>query len=292
MKHRILLSLLLLVPTMLWAEGDDFGTWTEIGVEKSLGNYWDFGIEGEFRSQAKMRAGLGVSLSYKPCKYIKLGAGYTFLESFKDEKTKLKDDEYDEFDYGADDPYVYLSKRGFNTYPSYWNKRHRISVDVSGSVKLWKWLRISVRERYQYTIRPKQKIDKFEHREKYEPMLDFDDNWEPVLSTQLEETTDEWDTKDVDHAEDHVLRSRLKLEVDKKKWKATPYISAEAHNSLNDKMLLEKVRTAIGFDYKISKHHSVGMSYILTFGIFDDEGDHARLHERTHALGIGYNYKF
>ena len=93
---------------------------------------------------------------------------------------------------------------------------------------------------------------------------------------------------------DHVLRSRLKLEYDKKHCPWGPYLSVETHNSLNSgqKMNLEKVRTGIGCEYKINKQHSVSFAYIFTAHIHDDEDDHQRLHERIHAASIGYQFEF
>lgn len=271
---------------------DTFGTWAEIGLEKSLSKKWSVGLEGEFRSQSKMRSGLGVNLGYKPIKNLKLGVGYTFLYSYKDEKLKVKDDEYDIFDYGGEEPYEYLSKKGYNKTPSYWNSRHRVNVDVTGNIKLSKHLKLSLRERYQYTYRPAQTISTFKHREEFIPNLDFDEDWNYVVTTEPGDVTDEWKDKKIDAEDGHVLRSRLKLEYERKRQPLSPFVSVELHNSLNNGFLLEKIRSALGFEYRINKHHSIGMSYILSCDIFEEEEPHDRMDSRSHALGLGYNYSF
>ncbi|MEE1005371.1 MAG: DUF2490 domain-containing protein, partial [Bacteroidaceae bacterium] len=94
---------------------------------------------------------------------------------------------------------------------------------------------------------------------------------------------------------DHALRSRLKLEYDKKRFPFSPYISAELHNSvgIGDHFLLQKVRTAIGSGYKFKKQHEISLAYILTFDIYDiEDNEVVRLDERKHAINIGYKYSF
>ena len=92
-----------------------------------------------------------------------------------------------------------------------------------------------------------------------------------------------------------MLRSRIKLEYDKKRFPFSPFISAEAHNSVSagDRMLLQKVRTAIGSSYKFRKHNEVTLSYIITFNIYDvEDGVVVRQHDKKHALCLGYKYSF
>ena len=134
---------------------------------------------------------------------------------------------------------------------------------------------------------------KYEYAEK----TDFDENWEPYTYYELEETLthDEWDTKEVLANTDQVLRSRLKLEYDKKRCPFSPYISAEAHNSVSvgDHMLLQKVRASVGCGYKFRKRNEVSLSYVATFYMYDiEDGEVIRDHDRRHALCIGYKYSF
>lgn len=282
---KTLLAALILLPASLWAEGsDDFGVWTEIGLSKSLSKQWSLGVDAEFRSQAKLRGSIGANAEYKPCKYFKAGVFYTFIYSMKPEKRE----EHYRKDIVDEDHW-----NGYDIKDADWRPRHRAGVDLTGTVKLWKWLRISVRERYQMTYCPVLYRTETKYRYEYLGMADGerqyelrDDNDDGVADypTTGQDRKDSWTT--------HMLRSRLKLAYDKKKCPLSPYVSAETSNVLNDNMRLEKVRTSIGLDYKLSKQHEIGVAYVLSCDIYDDEDDKSRLNERIHALNIGYKYKF
>ena len=72
-------------------------------------------------------------------------------------------------------------------------------------------------------------------------------------------------------------------------------MSVEFHNSVaqGDKMNLQKIRSAVGMDYKINKQNEISIAYLLNCNIHDDgEDGYARLHERLHVFNIGYNLKF
>jgi len=283
MKLKYLFLTLMLVPTLASAGDDDeFGVWTEIGIEKSLTTNWDAGLDVEFRAQNDPRWSAGISTSYKLGKHFKLGAFYSYINSQKPEKTK------DKSETDSNNPDYYT--KGYNYTDKYWTNRHRLGLELTGDVRLWKWLRISLRERYQFTHRAKQSIDRHVYREEHMP--DFDEDWNPI---SVVNTTDYWDSKEIDCHSDQVVRTRLKLEVDKKHLKFSPFISAETHNSvaIGDHMLLQKVRTAVGTGYKINKHHSVSLAYLATFGIYEEDNNQkVRTHERMHTLNVGYNYKF
>lgn len=284
MKLKHLLLAFTLLPLSAMAKGDDeFGVWTELGVEKSLTKKWDVGLDAEFRGQENLRWSIGASTSYKLSKHLKLGAFYSYINSSKPEKVK------DKSIYDPSNPDYYTV--GYNRFDSYWTNRHRLGIELTGDIKLWKWLKISARERYQFTHRAKQSIDKYSFRQEHG--MDFDDNWNPI--PVIYEPVESWDKKKIACHSDQVVRSRIKLEVDKKHMKFSPFISAEAHNSVRqgEHMLLQKVRTTVGTGYKINKQHSISAAYMLTFGINDiDEDETVRIHERMHTLNLGYNFKF
>ena len=58
--------------------------------------------------------------------------------------------------------------RGFNqtqknytrVTEAYWRAKHRISLDATYIYKFWKWLRLSVRERYQLTFVPSKEVNR------------------------------------------------------------------------------------------------------------------------------------
>ena len=282
MKKVKILCLALAAPFLAHATDveDRFGTWTEIGISKEVTKTFDVGLNTEIRAQEDARWSLGASLDYKPIKYLKLGASYSFMYRYKPENRRehYRDDIMD------DDHWD-----GYNVRDSYWSPRHRASLDVTGTVKLWKWLRVSLRERYQFTRNSPMDVNDTKYR--YNKILNSDGEFQGY------ELKNGYPEVEVDEREDknsNVLRSRLKLEVDQKGVDLSPFVSCEVHNNLNigNKMVLEKVRSSAGLEYKVSKKHKITLAYILTCDIHDDEGALERIHGRTHAFNIGYEFKF
>lgn len=266
---------------------DEVGMWTELGIEKSITKSWDVGLDMEYRAQNKARFSVGLGTSYKVNKYLKFGLSYSFLYS---EKNKYKNK--DEGEVGSDD-----WTKGYNLIDE-WYPRHRFSAEATGSIKLWNWLKLSLRERYQLTHRRAWTAEKLMHRENHLKHYDFDDDWNEITWYETI-VTDNTEPKVYPALTDQVLRSRLKLEYDKKRCPFSPFVSAEFHNSVSkgDHMLLQKIRTAAGCSYKFRKHNEVFLSYLITFDMYDIEEDEnvretVRLHDRLHAINIGYKYSF
>lgn len=290
LRHSIL-ALLLLAPALLPAQetaaqdNDEVGVWTELGLEKAITKKWDVGVDLEYRAQDRARFSAGLSTSYKPFKFLKLGVGYNFLYSFRPDKYKNKD-EGEEFS----DEWI----KGYNHTPEYWFPRHRFSAEATGSIKFWGWFKVSLRERYQLTHSRARSVNKLKHREINEKKYDFDEDWNEI--TWYEKTvTDEMETTEKPSFTDQVLRSRIKFEFDKKRNPFSPFVSAEFHNSVSrgDHMLLQKIRASIGSSYKFRKHNEVSLAYIITFDMYDvEENEVVRLHDRLHAINIGYKYSF
>ena len=290
LRHSIL-ALLLLAPALLPAQetaaqdNDEVGVWTELGLEKAITKKWDVGVDLEYRAQNRARFSAGLSTSYKPFKFLKLGVGYNFLYSFRPDKYKNKD-EGEEFS----DEWI----KGYNHTPENWFPRHRFSAEATGSIKFWGWFKVSLRERYQLTHSRARSVDKLKHREINEKKYDFDEDWNEI--TWYEKTvTDEVETTEKPSFTDQVLRSRIKFEFDKKRNPFSPFVSAEFHNSVSrgDHMLLQKIRASIGSSYKFRKHNEVSLAYIITFDMYDvEENEVVRLHDRLHAINIGYKYSF
>ncbi len=259
-KQAYILSLLFFLPTLAWAgDKDDFGIWMELGAQKALPHNLSVGLDAELRtrdtSKKVDRVGLGVDVGYKLNKYVKFGLAYDFIESYKDDKTTIK--------YKSDGETI----KNVKVTPSYWRPRHRLSLEVTPSIKLFKMLRISVRERYQYTHQKEQTLTRYKYKQD--------------LGTEERTETDY--PKEKAAKDTHILRSRLKLEIDKKKLAWSPFISVETQNRFNH-MNLRSVRTAAGTEYKINKHNSVSMAYVFTY--------HKEDEERMHAISVGYNFKF
>ena len=287
--RQLILAFLLLAPCPLLLvsaqENDEVGLWHEIGVEKAINKNWDVGLDMEYRSQDKARFSAGLGTSYKVCKYLKFGINYNFLYTYRPDKYKDKN----EGEVGSE-----YWETGYNHTPRHWYPRHRFSTEATGSIKLWNLIKLSLRERYQLTHSRARTVDKFKHRVINEKKYDFDDDWNEI-SWYEETVTDETEPKEYLEYTDQVLRSRIKLEYDKKKFPFSPFISAEAHNSVSvgDHMLLQKVRAAIGSTYKFRKRNEVSLSYVITFDIYDiEDNEVVRQHDRKHAICLGYKYSF
>lgn len=278
MVKKILLAAAFCLPALASQAQDndyegDFGTWWELGAKKELTKQWSLSLDGELRTNDMNkevdRLGLGIGANYKVNKYLKVGAGYTLLGSHKKDKTKIK---VGDVVSAGENAGLVLDYRERIT-PGYWNNRHRFYVDITPDIKLGKAWHLSLRERYQYTFTPLQ------HHKRTTNEYELGDYGYEVTDTDEQTITDE-------KAQKHVLRSRLKLEFDKKKVDWKPFISVEAQNNLADHMHLRKLRAAAGTEYKISKHHSAGLAYVFTRS--NEGGDK----ELFHALNISYNFKF
>ena len=268
---KSLLFLFSLLPSLSWAgDNDDFGTWLELGAEKALPYTMEIGLEGGLRtldaSSVMDRWDVGGSFRYKAHKYLKLAAGYSFLMDYNQQKTTKQ--EYDEDD----------QLESYRVTPAYWSLRHRMYLEASSGLKLWKCLRISVRVRYQFTYRQANDVNRIDNER--------NDMFTP------DGIVTEWvsaeNPKHYDGEGRQVLRSRIKLEVDKKHLEWKPFVSAEFHNNVasGEHMNFDKLRTSVGTEYKINKHNSVSLSYVMTLNRMEQP------FQRMHAINAGYSFDF
>lgn len=226
------------------AQTADFGIWTDLGVEKQIGKHWQLGAEGGIRtrdnSKTVDRWSLGANASYRANKYFKTTVGYDLL--------------YDHRPYKE----TYHKKGSVNKItPAYWWPRHRFYLDLTGSYAVGP-LKASLRERYQYTYRPKAKDKKY----------DTD--------------TDEWE--DVKSKTSHLLRSKFQLSYKIKKCPLTPFANIELFHGKGG---LQKTRYTVGSSYDFNKHHDVKLYYRYQ-SVNDNDDDEPD----THVLGLGYTFSF
>lgn len=80
-----------------------------------------------------------VGADYKPLKWLKVGADYTFIYQHEDSRT---------------------TKKG-NIIDSYWQPRHRLGVSATGSIDCGNFT-FSLRERYQYTHKTEKTVAKYD----------------------------------------------------------------------------------------------------------------------------------
>lgn len=278
-----LAAALLCLPLCSWAEGEDsYGTWFELGVSKSLNKKFSVDLGAELRTQEKARAAVSLGATYKPFKFLKFSAGYSFIDKYKSSKWE------DHYKKDIVDPDNW---NGRDFRPSYWRITHRAYADITGSVKFWKVLRISVRERYQFSHNSCKEIDETEWR--YTKESYYDPEKGPYYVYELKDGYPLVDPKIKEATDDHVLRSRLKIEFDKKGLFVTPFLSAEAHNSLSNSLTIEKVRASAGAKFKVCKWFDVTAAYVFTNEFRDDMT--LKLDSQTkriHAFNLGLNFDF
>ena len=223
-------------------------------AEKSLSKKLSVNAEAELRTRNDFKTidrwSGALGMEYKVSKWLKADVGYTLLyDNFREKLTA--------------------------SYwrPSYWGVRHRLNASLTGSYKLGGVLRLSLRERWQYTYRPSATTDRYY----------FDD----YPATTWTGSMDGWTpTEKVRSGKGkNQLRSRLQLEYDKKKATFKPYTSVELYNSLG----IEKVRYTLGTDIKLAKQHSLGIYYRFQDQRHVDDEDAA---PDMHYLGVGYKLKF
>ena len=236
-----------LLPCAAWAQSEA-GLWMELGAEKKLSRQFSVGLEADLRTRNNLKTidrwSIGLATEYKPFKYLKLGAGYTLLDNHFRE----------DISYNASGSYN-------NWRPSYWGVRHRFNVSVTGTYKFQNNLRISLRERWQWTYRPETTVRRW----------DFDNAW--------------WEDKVRAGKGKNQLRSRLQLEYDKKGALFTPYANVEFYHA----WAVEKVRYTVGVDYNPSRQHTFGIFYRFQDmkNVDVDEYD-----PNMHYIGLGYKFKF
>ncbi len=104
--------------------------------------------------------------------------------------------------------------------------RHRLIFDITPGGKMFDWLKLSLRERYQYT----HMIQK----------------------------------GNVDASHEHHLRNRLKAEITNSNMNGwSPFASVEMFNNLNKQMQIDEMRMTIGTAYSINAHHGINFGYLL-----------------------------
>ena len=252
MEKRIVLFVLFVVAsvTHLCAQSESgliMGLEAETKLTRNLG----IGLEADYRSRNDFKTtdrwSIGVNADYKLTKWLKADAGYTFLNTNFREK-------------------VTTSGTKTKWRPSYWGARHRFHASLGADYKVWSNLRVSVRERWQYTYRPEKSVDRWKIDE--------------TLKTK---------TFDSDYVRDskgkHQLRSRIQVEWNKKRSLFTPYANVEFYNS----MAIEKIRYTVGTDIRLTKQHSASLYYRYQDmkNVDDDE-----YNPNMHYFGVGYKFKF
>lgn len=238
------------------AQSDDFGVWTSVEVQKKINRKWNVSAETEFRLQDNLKAidrwTVAASATYKPLKWLKLDAGYKLIRYQNLDETKAKVTKY------LDDDELEPKNIKIRTSEAYWNSRHRIHLSATFHKKFGHF-ELSLREQWQYNYRSSTSTSRT--GTKY--MIN---EWD---SEPIESETDSVKSKNT-----HFLRSRFRVEYDKKGLKWKPYASVEMYNG-GTSFGIHKMRYTAGVEYKISKKHSVEVYYRYQRKKSEDNGESA-----------------
>ena len=289
---RLFLSLFALTAafTTLWAGEDDFGVWGEFTMEKEFNYNWSAGIESHFRTEKNSscldRWGVGLNAKYKVNKYLKFGVGIELLNDYT--RSKIKNWSNAGWDIDTDEG-IAIRQTGYRKTNSYFTPKCRFKFDILAGMKIGQWLRISLRERYRYARVGSVNVMRTKHRKTDVYTATDINNWQWALSDAGEWTSEMTDPKVEDAYSNHQLRSRLKVEMDKKRNPWHPFVSGEMFNNMSDGMDIYKIRASAGCGYDFNKHHSLSFAYIITFYHREIENDYG---ERLHATSISYDIKF
>ena len=188
-----IIAIVALMPLTGFAQGDDLGLWTSIGIEGKINKKLSVDAETELRmgdniSEAE-RWSIGVNVSYKISRWLKASVGGSLMDNRRTKTT-----------YYADGSPEYTS--------DYWSQRMRAHVSLTAD-KHFGRLQVSLRERWQYTYRPATYVYRFD-----------------VDADEYEDKPHEYKGKGK-----NVLRSRLEFDYDLPRWKADPYASVEFFNA-------------------------------------------------------------
>ena len=251
---------------------DNQGFWTSFDATKKINSKFKIGTELEFRTNDILkeidRFSVGFNLQYKINNWWKATAGHIFILGHNNSSYKTH------FNDENNPP----EEDGYNYEHSYWDKRNRVYIAISGETKIGR-VKISLRERLQYTRTHAEIIDEDKHRfsmatEWDDEAQDFVDKpvWDPV---RTEEETKK-------HKNNTVLRSRLTAKWDIKDCKVSPFVSTELYTRLDSWRGFEKLRSRIGASYKINKDNSFEIYYL-----FEKAGKKGS--SNTRAIGVGYS---
>jgi opacity protein-like surface antigen len=217
-------------------------------AEKKVNKKLSIGIEAEMRTRDNLKTidrwKFGIGAEYKLTNWLKADAGYNLLnQNFRED-------------------YNYKSSGALNKWrPSYWGIKHRVYASLTGSYKFSNNIKLSLRERWQYTYRPEKTVQRW----------DYDD--------------EEWENKVRSGSGKSQLRSRFQIEYAPKNALLTPYASMELYNSWG----IEKIRYTVGTDIRLNKQHSLGLFYRFQDMKNVDADDY---NPDIHYIGLGYKFTF
>ena len=229
-----------------YAQSDDFGIWTEAEFEKKISKKLTLDGSLELRTRDD---GFGELDRWS----VGVGATYKLTDWLKGSVGYVL----------LDDNNHKVNSSG-KKYADYWGLRHRFNVSLTASHQFGD-LTVSLRERWQYTYRPEKTVKRYSNVDND----DYDYGEYRDERTYEGKGSNKW-------------RNRLQLKYKiTKQWR--PYVNAESTIGGSG---LDKMRYAVGTEYRLSKQHSFDIKYLYQHVYKDNEEGN------RHVLGIGYSYSF
>ena len=285
---RNLALLLLLCGAGTAVAQSDFGIWTGVSAEKAISKKIsvEAGVEMRLEDNATQptRWDFSAGVGYKPWKFLKFGAGYTFIHdrSLEEAKAKYKTDDDDNLILHPITGQPQLT--GYNVDHGFWRNKHRAYFDVTGKVA-WGRFTFSLRERYLFTHYNEATCLRDKYRTPVQPGYTGETYTYAGTEFITYSPNDEEDVKAAKNR--HLLRSRVQVEYNIKGLPLNPYASYEVTNELGDALRYDKSRVVVGVDWKIRKKHVIGLGYLFQTGPDDDDG-----RGTLHAVKVDYKIKF
>lgn len=241
---------------------NDLMLWTEVSVVKKIDRQWSVegGVEYRLRNNltATDRYNLNLGVGYKLNDWLKVALNYTLIN---DHNEKVKSE------WGT------TTKKGYPkykyTFADYYGVRHRINLSLTAS-KTFGLFDMSLRERWQYTVRPEKTVSRTYQRTEYYPDMtekEYDEGTEE--HTYEQKCTNYW-------------RNRLVVKY-KLSRRFRPYVMCETYVGNG----FDKYRLGAGSEIRLTKQHEFDVKY------FYQRNNEADLNEENrHVLSVGYTFKF
>lgn len=294
-KHLLTLLSLLSLGTNAQSES---GLWMGADASYDISRRWsaELGIGSRFEQEPirPTRYDASLGLDYKPLKWLKLGAGYSFIRDYNAEEglTLSYKNDATSPDGIRHDSNGYPVVNGYNGQSSFWRMKNRLFFDVTEKWKLGRF-GFSLRERYQFTHLNRVEGVESKYRNELEES-DLPACTTPYVGPYVDPYGDSYwygFTRYEDKAarDKHLLRTRLLVDYNIKGVPATPYVSYEMFNDLSDTFSILRHRVQAGIDVTLTpnKQHALALGYLYQHG--NEEGTAC---PDLHAITFGYKFKF
>ena len=274
---RLFLAITLLALTASAVKAEDFGLWSEVGIQQNLrvrGLSAELGYDIRLNNHVKgvTRRSFNVGLNYSLTRNLKVGATYAYIYSFSKGECE---DKYNTDDDGNID---YSQWKGYNYTQSFWRNKHRFIGYLKGDIDLGRF-NLSLRERYQHTVFQSTKTTKEKYR--YNTIYDEDDNVSYELKggyPELEEDGKRSKVRDY-------LRQKVELTYNIRHCPINPDVSVEMENNLHNSFHIDEMRYVAGAVWKVTKQIHLGLHYRFHKGEGDDDDSN------MHAIEFSLKFK-